>query len=362
MQACGISGNLYLWLSDYLADRKQFVQIDYAKSDLHNVEFGVPQGSALGPRLFAMKVMDLPECHSTGYIKMFADDTECFCIGDSVDNVTSSLQLLLDDIHTWCRTNFLTVHPEKSEILILNRKKLVGPLQGVFLNKKPINYVVKSKCLGMTLDDKVSWKNHVQNVSKCLGQKIKSLRRLKGLAPSVLENIYFKGLLPSAIYGLVVWGLCSNNVLSSLERVHRRAAKLIHNIPTSIPENQILDKAKWKDIKYLYKRRVACLTHKAYYGETPEEIKFLIKKSETKRSLRDNLKIELPRSRTELGKRSFKHHAAIILNSLPTEMKRSSSMYSFKNRIKENSLALDRIDFGSTVTLSNKDISMFFYY
>ena len=118
-----------------------------------------------------------------GYIKMFADDTECFCIGDSVDNVTSSLQLLLDDIHTWCRTNFLTINPEKSEILILNRKKLFGPLQGVFLNKKPINYAVKSKCLGMTLDDKVSWKNHVQNVSKCLGQKIKSLRRLKVLHP-----------------------------------------------------------------------------------------------------------------------------------------------------------------------------------
>ena len=205
----------------------------------------------------------------------------------------------------------------------------------------------------------LSWKNHVQNVSKCLGQKIKSLRRLKGLAPSVLENIYFKGLLPSAIYGLVVWGSCSNNALLSLERVHRRAAKLIHNIPTLIPENQILDKAKWKDIKYLYKRRVACLTHKAYYGETPEEIKPLIKKSETKRSLRDNLKIKLPRSRTELGKRSFIHHAAIIWNSLPSEMKRSSSMYSFENRIKENSLALDRINFRSTAALSNKDKHVF---
>lgn len=293
---------------------------------------------------------------------MFADDTECFCIGDSVDDVTSSLQILLDDIHTWCCKNSLTIHPEKSEILILNRKKLVGPLQGVFLNKKPINYVAKSKCLGMTLDDKVSWKSHVQNVSKCLGQKIKSLRRLKGLAPSVLENIYFKGLLPSAIYGLVVWGSCSNNALSPLERVHRRAAKLIHNIPTSIPEDQILDKAKWKDIEYLYKRRVACLTHKAYYGEAPEEINCLIKKSEAKRSLRDNLKIELPRSRTELGKRSFKRHAAIIWNSLPTVVKRSSSIYSFKNQIKGNSLALDRINFGSTATVNNKDTSTFFYY
>ena len=41
----------------------------------------------------------------------------------------------------------------------------------------------KKDFAGMTLDDKVSWKSHVQNVSTCLGQKIKSLRRLKGLAP-----------------------------------------------------------------------------------------------------------------------------------------------------------------------------------
>ena len=132
MQACGISGNLYLWLADYLADRKQVVQSDNAKSDLLNVEFGVPQGSVLGPRLFGMKVMDLAECHSTGYVKMFADDTECFCIGDSVENVTSSLQLLLDDIHIRCRKNFLTVHPEKSEILILNRKNLLAHYKECF--------------------------------------------------------------------------------------------------------------------------------------------------------------------------------------------------------------------------------------
>ena len=196
---------------------------------------------------------------------------------------------------------------------------------------------------------------------KCIGQKIESLKRLKGLVPSVLENIYFKELLPSAIYSLVVWGSCPNNVLSSLERVHQRAAKLTHNIPTSIPENQILDKAKWKDIKYLYKQRVTCLTH-IPYGEVPEEIKSLIKKSETKRSLRDNLKVEFPRSGTEVGRRLFKHHAAIIWNSLPIEMKRSSSIYSLKNRIKESSLTLDRINFGSTAMLSNKEISIFYHH
>ena len=63
----------------------------------------------------------------------------------------------------------------------------------------------------------------------------------------------------------------------NLERVHRRAAKLIHDILTSTPVDQILDQAKWKDIKYLYKKRVACLTHRAYYREAPEEIKSLIK-------------------------------------------------------------------------------------
>ena len=49
------------WLNDYLDNRRQFVEIGGHKSDTKSNDFGVPQGSHLGPRLFGIKVTDLPD-------------------------------------------------------------------------------------------------------------------------------------------------------------------------------------------------------------------------------------------------------------------------------------------------------------
>ena len=50
------------------------------------------------------------------------------------------------------------------------------------------------------------------------------------MSAKVLEEIHFKGLLPSAIYGISVWGSCNISSIAELENVHIRAAKLIHKI------------------------------------------------------------------------------------------------------------------------------------
>lgn len=60
LQACGISGNVYNLIVDYLSGRKQFVEIEGQRSSEAEVKFGVPQGSVLGPRLFSIYVNDLP--------------------------------------------------------------------------------------------------------------------------------------------------------------------------------------------------------------------------------------------------------------------------------------------------------------
>ena len=60
-------------------------------SDRMEVNYGVPQGSLLGPRLFAVQVNDLPNVPSKGTLEMFADDTEYYCVGKTVDEVMSLL-------------------------------------------------------------------------------------------------------------------------------------------------------------------------------------------------------------------------------------------------------------------------------
>ena len=76
-------------------------------------------------------------------------------------------------------------------------------------------------------------------------------------------DLYFNVILPSVLYGLVVWGGCGNaEQLNSLEVLHCRAAKVIYNFPLEMPSAEIYQYTKWSTLNYLYKLRLI----KLFYG------------------------------------------------------------------------------------------------
>ena len=80
----GIRGIAYNWISDYLANRNQYVSIDGCSSGQEGTKCGLPQGSILGPKLFIMYINDM--CNVSTFIKfiVFADDTNIFCSANNV--------------------------------------------------------------------------------------------------------------------------------------------------------------------------------------------------------------------------------------------------------------------------------------
>ena len=116
---------------NYLTGRKQYVEINGQKSELLIREIGVPPGSLLGPRLFAIYVDNLPNSSPVGYIHMFADDTTIYYIGNGVEDVTKGLNLILEDFYIWCKKNRLTVHTGKTEAMIITKHPFTGPLQPI---------------------------------------------------------------------------------------------------------------------------------------------------------------------------------------------------------------------------------------
>ena len=84
LQACGFYGNLLQWLTSYLENSQQFVDLNGVKY----LSYGVPQGSHLGPRLFSIYVNDFADNVSTGELHLYADDTTAFVTGDTIDQVS----------------------------------------------------------------------------------------------------------------------------------------------------------------------------------------------------------------------------------------------------------------------------------
>ena len=100
-------------LKSYLNDRKQYVLIDNQKSSEKIIEYGIPQGSILGPLLFLIYVNDLPSCLET-VPRFFADDTARLIDCNNTTELQTLTNTELAKINQWMTANNLVVNANKT--------------------------------------------------------------------------------------------------------------------------------------------------------------------------------------------------------------------------------------------------------
>ena len=120
--------------------------------------------------------------------------------------------------------------------------------------------------------------------------------------------------------------------MKDLELIHLRAARLIHKLPRDMEDETVLINANCMPLKYFYCSRILNITHRAFYNIELDDVNRLVVKNASSYSLRKSLNIVVSRPRTEQGRRSFKHRAAIAWNSLPDSIRQLENPLSFKKR------------------------------
>ncbi len=303
MQGCGISGPLLRLLESYLQERSQYVQLNESKSKTRTLTYGVPQGSLLGPRLFSIYVNDLPSAITSSEVCLFADDSTFYFIGTNIEEVIDALNETGKQISTWCSKNKLTIHTGKSEIMLLTNRNLVGPLRPVNINEEEIKYVKTATCLGIVIDNHLRWDAQVKRVSKSFAAKVSQLKRMRFLPVKIQEEIYFKTVIAAVTYAVAVWGTCSPALFNDLEKIHERAAKIIHQIPSYTDNVETMNMARWDSLDYIYKRKILAIMHKFQYETIPDAIQDHFKK--TLFHSRDGCSFNLPRILKEVCSRSW---------------------------------------------------------
>ena len=330
----GIKGALYDWICDYLTNRYQFTDINGIKSKIKIVEYGVPQGSLLGPRLFKIYVNDLPESTNDGVIYLFADDTTVYYIADHIEDVIDGLNRISKDLNKWCSQNKMTVNSDKTEAMIISLKPFIGPLRPLIFGDSNIKFVTTSKCLGVTIDNSLKWNVQVKNIVKSYGAKLSQIKRMKYLPKNVLVEIYYKSIIANVTYCITVWGTCSPPLFEALEHIHVRAAKLIYDIKDEkLTDEQILQKVGWRKLEYIYKRRILSVMYDIYYNKTPSTLTDMFSKGNNS-TTKQRLNFQIKRPRTEQGRASLLYRGPLTWNLIPHEIKSNPSKETFKRKLR----------------------------
>ena len=113
----GIRGIANDWFKFYLINRMQYL-IDGISSDLLKVNFGVPQGSVLGPVLFLLYINDLRNSIRFSSPFHFVDDTGFLNIQDSIRAINKTLNKDLRELSFWHNDNKITLNLANTEIIL----------------------------------------------------------------------------------------------------------------------------------------------------------------------------------------------------------------------------------------------------
>ena len=160
------------WFTSYLKNRKQFISVNNINSDIYNLnQFGVPQGSVLGPLLFLIIINDIHNALSNVIIKLFADDTNCFLSGSDFNELKSVVQYELTSLMHWIQANKLNmnfyskissycVFKSASKYLLSTYK------EGIKMGNNILSYKESTTDLGLILDSKLTWDLQIKETKK----------------------------------------------------------------------------------------------------------------------------------------------------------------------------------------------------
>ena len=226
LEKYGIRGNVLEFFKSYLSSRFQFVKVNDAESSLMKIDFGVPQGSILGPLLFLIYINDLPEA-TKFFIRLFADDTFLCTQNDDLLLLESEVNLELKKVYIWLASNKLTLNILKSKYMLFSNKKNIQEMS-IKINDKPLEKCESYKYLVVIFDYKLTWKQHVDYVCGKISKACGALSKIRHCVTiETLTSVYYALAHSYLRYGITAWGNAAENVLKPLHSLLNRVVRIM---------------------------------------------------------------------------------------------------------------------------------------
>jgi hypothetical protein len=341
-EGIGLRGKCGSLLKSYMMDRKACTKLKESYSDYKKIDFGVPQGSVLGPLLFNIYINDIILTVKNCEIVLFADDIFLVSVNKNKDIMEFNLQTDFNNLNLWFKENDLFISDSKTCCLpISSPHRKYEPRKLTIHTDKckvsnncdyvcvPVQSVVDTKYLGFYIDKYWKHSQHIFTLIKKLRQMMPTLYKIKPLLNDRNKLIVFDALVTSHIrYGIEIYGFAAEYLIERLQKTLNKILKIFFNKNGIYKSSHKL--MKEYGILTVKNLRDYIIILKHYFNN---DYKF--KDNLKTKYLRDTtVKFKIPIIKNNYGLKSKEYHIPFIFNKLPLELINLNNYSQIKTRIK----------------------------
>ena len=338
LHSLGIHSSALKWFASYLNSRYQRVCIASGTSSLLPVTRGVPQGTILGPTLYVRLLPDLA-AGSGAKLLMFADDKTLYASSRDPIVCADVVSSALTKLHNELRSLGMSVNVDKTVVMRILPKNAPDVQRPVLveLGGTTLREVSVIRCLGILIDNKLSFVPHVDHLTSKVSRKIGALRRtFRQMAAFARRQYLLSVIHPDFEYCFPVYA--SHLSAQSRERLFtlfRRAVRVTCGASYYDAVPPLLASLQIKHLEYRYIYQFLTFTFICHIVQPASCLRSLFPLPTSKRSTRgtttNNLSICLYKSM--VGYNSFSSRASLMWNALPAHLKGSEDIRSFSTEL-----------------------------
>lgn len=338
----GFRGSYFNFLHSYLTNRLICTKLDGKLSKLYSINYGIPQGSVLGPLFFLLFVNDLPNA-SNFETTLFADDTNLHLSHNNINTLHFQVVKELHKISQWINANKLTINYKKSCYMIISKKLHLATDFKPTINGNLIEKTVNVKYLGVCLDSKLSWECHIDTMHKKLSKVCGMIYKLRHYVPlSTLKLVYYSMFHSHLQYSLLNWGRAAKTLLHKLEVLQNNILRACFFSSRYNRTNVLYFKFGALKLHDMFEMEIAKFMFKFNNQMLPSSFNnYFIKLDqvhEYKTRQKSRNEFYQPYIGSEVGRKTLHHICLRSWKSIPQDM-RHCSFSRFKKYFKSNILA-----------------------
>ena len=223
LEAYGFSTISLQYIHSYLVQRRQRTKVNNTYSSWAYPDMGVPQGSVLGPLLFNIYLNDIFLFLKENKLTNYADDNTPYKIGKCLECVVKNLE---DDaliLEKWFTSNYLKMNTDKCHLLVPKHSDDMH----IEINDEIIRGEPTVKLLGITINNRLDFNDHVSNLCKKASQKLHALTRISSYISSDKLLLLMKAFIESQFnYCPLVWMFHNRTTNNRINRIHERTLRV----------------------------------------------------------------------------------------------------------------------------------------